>query len=149
MIKIIISGIATLLLVSGCSLQTEAVSVSPPPVPVESADQEYLYADRVEITSGSVNRIKTGRIISISLAETQSIPYRWEVELLDSSLVKQAGDEIRREGVADNRPGSDGEVHVFYFEAQNAGECSINMNWVYLGDYRVDDTKSYTIVIED
>jgi predicted secreted protein len=96
--------------------------------------------------------VKSGQVFSISLDENQSIPYRWEPEISDGSLIELIREEIDTSGVTSDdsepMPGSGGEKHIFYFEALRAGECMIDMNWADIRDGGIGQTESYTIIIE-
>ena len=70
----------------------------------------------------------------------------------DGSPMELIHDEIDRSRVPSNaQPGTGGQVHIFYFEALRSGECTIDMNYVNIGerDNEILKIESYTIIIED
>ncbi|MCL1919077.1 MAG: protease inhibitor I42 family protein [Peptococcaceae bacterium] len=121
------------------------------PERLSDSELSLKYPNSVKMDPDSVNHIKVGQIIFISLAENQSIPYRWEPVISDENLIRLFDDEINSDKVDENAgEGAPGAVHIFYFEALNAGEGSIDMEWIFLSDSRSEgDALSYTIVIED
>lgn len=130
-----------------------AVARSASNTPHESAILQLLEktANSVQIHSGSTNGVTVGQVMHIVLDENQSLPARWNPVISDGSLVQLIHDAIDTSGVAINRmPGEGGERHFFYFEAQSAGECTIEMNYVFIrDDEEIIETQVYTIHIVD
>ena len=97
--------------------------------------------------------LKTGRIYYVSFEETQSIPSRWKSNISDESLIRLICTEVDSTGLTSNKPGSRGEKRVFYFEALNQGECTIDMYMLPINrDNDIEQAlaeNSYTFVIED
>ncbi|MDR2035924.1 MAG: protease inhibitor I42 family protein [Coriobacteriales bacterium] len=104
----------------------------------------------VQAFSDKVTEAATGQIIRIEMSENQSIPYRWQPEITDDRFIKQLNDTIDTSGATSNMPGSGGEVHLFYYEALKAGDCTIEMNMVRIDDDEdIPHTESYRIHITD
>ena len=102
-----------------------------------------------ELDPEKLNTVKVGQTVSIALDENQSIPYRWEPEISDDSLIELSSDEIKRGGALDNKPGSGGEKHIFYFEALRPGDCTINMHNVRIGEDEIEYSYSFTIRVKE
>ena len=112
---------------------------------------EIMYDIVVGEANSDVRKVKVGQVFSISMDENQSIPYRWNPEISDGTLIELSHDEIDSSGVTSDMPGAGGQMRVFYFTALRPGECTISMNYMYMfpedGD-EIVQTESHTIMIE-
>ena len=104
-----------------------------------------------KMSDEKVNTVKTGDIVSIALDENQSIPYRWRCEISDDSLIALTDEKIVNTFPPRIASGAGGERHDFFFEALQAGECSIYLYYTHIDDEedRSSTPTTYSIVIKD
>ena len=121
-------------------------------VPTDSIQGDYefsiMLATSLSISPGSVEDLSVGQVVCIWLEENQSIPYRWQADISNGSLIELIYDEVDMSGATSNTPGAGGEAHAFFFKALRTGECTIEMNLVYMGEGGdIADTNTYEIHI--
>jgi predicted secreted protein len=86
----------------------------------------------VVLSGDCVNTVKTGQLLSITLSENQTTPYRWEYIISDSALIESDGDIYRSDPNPLGMTGVGGE-HTFYFRALQPGICSIELSLLRIG----------------
>jgi hypothetical protein len=143
-----VAAIALFVLIGGCKSKNE-VDPSSSTTSTSAVTADPRFAGSIRIYHDNINEVRTGQVLSIRLEENQSIPFRWKPDISDDSMIELIHDEIDSSGVTSDLPGAGGQVHIDYFEALRPGECTIGMDWVYIGgDDEIDHTILYSIVID-
>jgi inhibitor of cysteine peptidase len=78
--------------------------------------------------SGQSIRMQTGQTLVVSLPSNPSTGYHWEVETIDSAVLKQVG-EAEYQSLAAGatpRPGQGG-IEIFHFEPVGQGETPLRL----------------------
>ena len=98
-----------LLLLAGCSSQPPAISAG---------------IDR----SGQTIRMQVGQQLAVTLPANPSTGYRWEIETIDKSLLRQEGEpEYQTLGSAGTAMPGEGGSETFRFEAVGRGEAPLRL----------------------